>query len=240
MSEHDKQSPLTAGASSAAAPMFSRAAWARILPFLVYIFFIFAVDMLTRAGFALHELRWLYAVKVGAVLAVLLYFWRQYTELHTLRLSPTWGLIALVVGVVVFVLWINLSSGWMVVGTPQGFDPRTDGHIDWLMVVVRIAGAALVVPVMEELFWRSFLLRWIENSDFEAVAPAAVKWSSVAITVVLFGFEHNLWLAGIVAGLAYSVLYMRQGSLWSAILAHAVTNGILGIWIVRSQQWTYW
>jgi CAAX prenyl protease-like protein len=58
--------------------------------------------------------------------------------------------------------------------------------------------------------------------------------------VVLFAFEHNQWLAGIVAGAAYSLLYMFQRGLWSAVLAHAVTNGVLGIWIVRSGMWTYW
>ena len=226
--------------AAAAAPMFSRAAWARILPFLTYIFFIIIVDLLARAGFSQAELRWMYAVKVGAVLLMLLIFYRQYTELHTIRLSPIWALVSIVVGVAVFYLWIGLNASWMIIGSPEGFDPRTGGRIDWLMVAVRIAGAALVVPVMEELFWRSFLMRWIDDVNFESVDPRNVKALSVAITVLLFAFEHNQWLAGIVAGAAYSLLYIRQRSLWSAILAHAVTNAVLGIWIVRSGMWTYW
>lgn len=240
---HDKLSP---GGSPAAvplaepAPMFSRAAWARILPFLIYLFFIVAVDMLGRMGVSEQTLRWMYPVKIGAVLLMLIIGYRHYTELHTLRLSPIWTVISIAVGLLVFVLWIKLDAPWMVVGESAGFNPVTDGRIDWILVALRIAGAALVVPVMEELFWRSFLMRWIVRPDFEQLDPSQVNLKSIAITVVLFGFEHNLWFAGVVAGLAYSLLYMRQRSLWSAILAHAITNGVLGLWIVRSGSWNYW
>ena len=238
MSDQDKQTPVQARAAPAS--MLSGAAWVRILPFLVYLLFIVVADLLARLGVSASALRWLYPVKIFAVVVTLVICWRHYQELHTVRLSPIWAGIAVLVGFVVFVLWISLSSGWMLIGSPTGFDPRTNGQVDWLLVGLRIAGAALVVPVMEELFWRSFLMRWLDKTDFEAVDPAKVRLSSVAIAAVLFGFEHNLWLAGIVAGVAYSVLYMRQRSLWSAIVAHAVTNGILGVWIVRSAEWTFW
>jgi CAAX prenyl protease-like protein len=174
------------------------------------------------------------------VVATLALYWRHYTELHAWRVSAAWTAASVLVGLLVFILWISLSSPWMQIGTPTGFDPRTGGATDWLLVAVRIAGAALVVPVMEELFWRSFLLRWLDNPAFQAVEPARVGLRSVAIAAVLFGFEHNLWLAGIVAGLAYSLLYMRLRSLWAPILAHAVTNGVLGIWVVMTANWSFW
>ncbi len=239
MSERNEQHDLTALAA-ANVPMFSRAAWARILPFLVYIFFIIAVDVLARLGIELQTLRWMYALKIGAVLATLAWFWRDYTELHRWDLGPAASAVALVTGVVVLVLWVSLDASWMVIGAPDGFNPTTGGQIDWLMVAVRIAGAALVVPVMEELFWRSFLMRWIDSDSFHLLDPAQISLKSIVIGVVLFGFEHNLWLAGMVAGAAYSLLYMKQRSLWSSILAHAVTNGLLGVWIVRTGNWTYW
>ncbi|CUI08217.1 CAAX prenyl protease-related protein [Massilia sp. P8910] len=239
MSERNEQPDLTAPAA-ANVPMFSRSAWARILPFLVYIFFIIAVDVLTRLGVDAKALRWMYALKIGAVLATLAWFRRDYTELHSWRLGAPAAAVAVIVGVVVLVLWVSLNADWMVIGAPDGFNPTTGGRIDWLMVAVRIAGAALVVPVMEELFWRSFLMRWIDSDHFESLDPAQISLKSFVIGVVLFGFEHNLWLAGIVAGAAYSLLYMKQRSLWSSILAHAVTNGLLGLWIVRTGNWTYW
>ncbi len=221
-------------------PLFTRAAWARILPFLTYILFILVAELLGRFGWNAHDLRWLYAVKISAVMLVLFLFRRHYTELRDARLGAGAAAVALVAGFVVLVLWVSLNADWMIVGSPDGFKPVDGGRIDWLMVAVRIFGAALVVPVMEELFWRSFLMRWIASPDFEKVDPARVGVKAFAVTVVLFGFEHNLWLAGIVAGAAYGFLYVRHRTLWSPIVAHALTNGLLGAWIVYTGNWSYW
>ena len=122
-----------------------------------------------------------------------------------------------------------------------GFDPRAgDGGIDWALVAVRIFGAAAVVPIMEELFWRSFIMRWIDKPEFLRLAPAAASRRALVITAILFGIEHKLWLAGILAGLAYGGLYMRSNTLWSPILAHAVTNLLLGLWVVATASWSFW
>jgi CAAX prenyl protease-like protein len=220
--------------------MLDRAARARVLPFAAYIAFIFVADMLERMGWTAAELRWLYPVKIGAVLALLLWYRRDYGELARPRLSLGQVGAAVLAGMLVLVLWINLNADWMRVGAASGFDPRRDGALDWLLVACRLAGAALVVPVMEELFWRSYLMRWIEAADFQKVNPAHIKCKSFVVTVILFGFEHNLWLAGIVAGAVYSALYMRVGKLASPVLAHAVTNALLGVWIIVTGHWTYW
>jgi CAAX prenyl protease-like protein len=241
MTEHDDRYAVPATAAIPAdAPMFNRAAWLRILPFAAYLLFIVIGDVLERLGVPQDTLRWLYPAKIALVALLLALFWRQYEELSRIHLKPLHALAALGTGVLVLVLWIGLDAGWMIVGSPAGFDPRVDGRIDWLLVAIRIAGAALVVPVMEELFWRSFLMRWVDSPDFESVEPSQPSIKSFVITVVLFGFEHNLWLAGIVAGAAYSLLYMRHRNLWSPILAHAVTNGLLGVWVVRTGSWSYW
>jgi CAAX prenyl protease-like protein len=246
MTEHeDRIAPPAKAAHPADAPMFSRAAWVRILPFAAYLFFIVAGDVLERLGVAAAVLVWLYPLKIAIVALLLALFWRQYAELglaktRPSRLSSSQALTALATGVLVLVLWISLDAGWMIIGSPSGFDPRSQGQIDWLLVAIRILGAALVVPVMEELFWRSFLMRWIVAPNFESVEPSQLGLKSFIITVLLFGFEHNLWLAGIVAGAAYSLLYMRHRTLWSPILAHAVTNGLLGLWVVRTGNWSYW
>lgn len=60
------------------------------------------------------------------------------------------------------------------------------------------------------------------------------------ITAILFIVAHSLWFAGLLAGMIYSFLYMRSGTLWSAIIAHAVTNGMLGIWIISTGNWDFW
>jgi len=241
MSEHEDHPAASAtNAIPADAPMFNRAAWLRILPFAAYLLFIVIADVLERLGAAPASLRWLYPLKIGLVAVLLALYWRQYDELRGRRLGLAAMLGALAVGVLVLVLWVSLDADWMIVGSAAGFDPRNGGAIDWLLVAIRIAGAALVVPVMEELFWRSFLMRWIVNPDFQTVEPSQLGLKSFFITVFLFGFEHNLWLAGIVAGAAYSLLYLRHRNLWSPILAHAVTNGLLGIWVVATGNWSYW
>lgn len=242
MPNQDQQSGRCAEDAPAAPanPSLSRAAWARILPFITYVFFIFAADLLGRLGWTAHDLRWLYAVKIGAVMLMLLLFRRDYAELKHARPGPAAVAVALASGVLVLVLWVSLDAGWMIIGAPAGFNPTDAGRIDWLMVAMRIFGAALVVPVMEELFWRSFLMRWIVAADFEKVDPRQLKFKSFLITVLLFGFEHNLWLAGMLAGAAYSCLYVRYRTLWAPILAHAMTNGLLGVWIVYTGNWTYW
>jgi CAAX prenyl protease-like protein len=242
MPEHDDQrlAPPAAAAVPVAGPMLGRAAWARMLPFATYLAFIVIGDVLERLGVAGATLRWLYPIKIGAVALLLAIFWRHYTELRHTRTGPKRALVAIAAGVAVLALWISLDAGWMTIGASSGFDPRNDGQLDWALVLVRIAGAALVVPIMEELFWRSFLLRWIKSSDFEKVDPSQVGLKSFIITIVLFGFEHNLWLAGMVAGAVYNVLFMRHRTLWSPILAHAVTNGLLGIWVVATGNWSYW
>ena len=239
MREKDEQ-PGAALEVNPGGSLFNRAAVARIAPFLAYIFFIFATDMLERMGLSAQDLRWLYAARIGAVLLLLAAFWREYGELKLPRFNLAQVAISILTGVVVLVLWVNLTAPWMVIGESAGFDPRTDGQVDWLMVVVRIFGAAAVVPIMEELFWRSFLMRWIVSPDFENVDPAQTTWKAALISIVLFGFEHNLWFAGIVAGVAYSALYVRYRTIWMPILAHAVTNLLLGIWVVQTGNWSYW
>lgn len=240
MSEHDNRYAVPAAALHDGAPMFKRAAWIRILPFAAYLLFIVAQDVLERLGVAPATLRWLYPARIAVVAALLALFWRRFHELASRRLSSAAILAALAVGAGVWGLWVGLDAGWMTVGTSSGFDPRDGGHIDPLLVTLRIAGAVLVVPIMEELFWRSFLMRWVDASDFEAVDAAQPSHKAFLITALLFGFEHNQWLAGIVAGAAYSLLYMHYRNLWAPILAHAVTNGLLGWWVVQTGQWSYW
>ena len=223
-------------------------AFARVVPLAVYVIFLMiesGLVSLQEAEFSWvgeWDLRWIYPVKTIAVAACLAYFWRHYTELTNsfrMRISD-WGL-AIAVGVGVFVLWINLDQEILMLGESGGFDPTTtDGSLNWFFVISRILGAALVVPLMEELFWRSFLLRWIQTPGFLTLEPARVGLKAFIITAVLFGLGHNLWFAGILAGVAYAWLYMRSGNLWVPVISHAVTNAMLGVWIVLTGNWRFW
>ncbi|TCJ15825.1 CAAX prenyl protease-related protein [Parasulfuritortus cantonensis] len=209
---------------------------ARVLPFALYILFLILAEVFGG------DQAWLYPVKIGLVLTALLAFLPQYGELRVLPAQAAWlWLAAPAVGAVVFVAWINLDVGWLSLGSGAGYRPTgPDGGLIWSLAAVRLAGAAVVVPVMEELFWRAFLARWIDRSDFLALAPAALSLRAVLVSSVLFGVEHALWFAGILAGLAYTWLYRASGSLWPAILAHAVTNLMLGVWVLATGNWQFW
>jgi len=224
--------------------IFKSDAFPRVLPFLIFIVFLM-LESWIASGLSLQgfDPRWLYAVRSGLVILCLLFFWSKYTELKKVdsnRLSD-WFL-TLLIGIGVFVIWINLDQSWAKMGEDKLYDPFKAGtkEIDWLLLSFRIAGSALVVPIMEELFWRSFLMRWIEKPDFLSIKANQVAIRALAISAVIFALEHQLWLAGLIAGLAYGWLYIRTGNLWMVIVAHGITNGVLGIWVIQTGQWQFW
>ncbi len=221
----------------------NRAALARVVPFAVFMLLLGLRGALPADGSWGIDPRWVYAVTVLVVGGLLAWWWRDYGELST-QLRPTLqeaGL-AISVGVLVFGLWIKLDAPWMRLGeATAAFVPLdAQGGLMWPLIGVRWIGAALLVPVMEELFWRSFLMRWIENAQFEAVLPQRVGLKAVLLSTFVFMLAHTLWLAAIIAGLAYAWLYVRSGKLWLPVIAHAVTNGLLGVWVVMTGNWAFW
>ena len=213
--------------------------WPRILPFLTYMAFL-GIGYLVPSGSVLEL--WLYPIKIFLVLGLLTYFWSSYKELH----QPHFGqgqemVLASGVGVVVYLLWVRMDWSWAVQGELTGYNPFQEGvMVGWGLAAIRLFGAAVVVPVMEELFWRSFLIRWIVNQDFEKVAFGTFTLGSCVWTVVLFGVEHNLWLAGMMAGVAYNGLWYYTRRLWPCVIAHATTNLLLGIHVLVTQEWQWW
>ena len=217
-------------------------ALARIVPFGAFILFIAAATPLNDLAAQLPmDPRWWYAVRMVVVAGLLVWLWRGYVELGSVRgvRAGDW-LLSVVVGVLVFVLWVHLDFEPLRFADPGGFDARTEGTIDWGFALTRLAGAALMVPVMEELFWRSFVMRWIEKADFLRVDPKEVGAKALGISSAIFALEHHLWFAGLLAGFAYGWLYIRTGNLWVAVLSHGVTNGALGIWILYTGSWQFW
>jgi uncharacterized protein len=224
----------------------SPAAWARVIPFVLFMVLLglrghFSVEE-GEAGKLPFDARWIYAASVLVVGASLVWFWRKYSELRQWGLSLGQVLLSIAVGVLVFVLWTRLTAPWMVLGEPTaGFRPVDEnGELMWTLIAFRWVGAALLVPVMEELFWRGFLMRWVDNQDFEKVDPASVSLKAIALSTLVFMLAHTQWLAAIVAGLAYAWLYKRTRSLWAPVLAHAVTNGVLGGWVILNGYWSFW
>jgi CAAX prenyl protease-like protein len=218
-------------------PFFSSAAFPRIAPFAVFIAFIVVESVLAQPS------PWLAVARGILAAALLALFWNRYVELRAAPSLPAseW-LLAIFAGFAVFAVWITFDSGWAVVGgESKGFAPlNADGSIDWMLAGLRLFAFALVVPVMEELFWRSFLLRWIDRRNFLALDPRNASWTAFAISCALFACEHSLWFAGLIAGVVYTWVYKRTGNLRAPIVSHAITNGTLGLWILATGQWRFW
>lgn len=234
--------------------LFDRPLIARALPFFLFMALLALRAGLPADGSAGVDPRWIYGLTVLLVGASLVWFWRAYVELHQMPALKDVAL-AVVVGLLVYVLWVNLDADWMqtdkllpMLGLAAGasgaaavFVPLdAQGQIMWPLVAVRWIGAALLVPIMEELFWRSFLMRWVDDPGFQRVDPRSVSMRAVLVSTFAFMLVHTLWLAAIVAGLAYAWLYKKTGSLWVPVISHAVTNGVLGVHVVQTGQWHYW
>ncbi len=229
---------------------FKRLATARALPFAVYILFLGLNNVLAKfLAPVMPDARWLYAFRVSVVAMLLAWFWRQYIELNQSksllrfsRLNIQFYSVSIFAGMFVFALWIVKYPNWAMTGDMTGFDPtRLDNKgIDVALALIRLSGAALIVPIMEELFWRSFLMRWLDNQNFTQVNPTTVSTFAFASTAILFALSHKLWLAGLFAGLIYAWLYQYTRNLWAPVIAHAVTNGSLGVWVIYSGNWQYW
>jgi CAAX prenyl protease-like protein len=225
----------------------TRGALPRVLPFAAFIALLAASPLLE----AHVDPRWLAVGRGLVAAALLLFFWRTYDELRS-KPGPGTGQVpvpdlgqvaaAMGLGVAVAIAWIGLDFGWTHIGDPgPGFVPlRADGSLDPLLVLLRLFGFVLVVPVMEELFWRSFLMRRVDRADFLALDPRATSLLALAVTSIAFALEHREWVAGLLAGLVYGMLYRRTGNLRACIASHASTNLTIAGWILATGAWTLW
>ena len=155
-------------------------------------------------------------------------------------------LLGTIVGLLGFAGWVLIDSvtpHLKFLGARVAYSPYheiANPTVRTLFLAVRFYGLALMVPVMEELFWRSFLLRWITDQDFEKLPVGTFSWSAFAIVAAVFGVSHPEWLAGILFACAMALLLRRTRSLFACIVAHAVTNLALGIFVLTTGQWHFW
>ena len=157
----------------------------------------------------------------------------------------TFSFEAIVVGFAVFAAWVGLDAFYPKFGDPgKAWTPlkhyEAAPALGWLVVICRTVGSSVVVPPIEEAFYRSFVYRWIVSPEFTQIELRQRSVKALAITSLMFGFAHREWLPGILCGLAYQALTLRAGHLGPAISAHAVTNLLLGGWVVFKGAWQFW
>ncbi len=178
------------------------------------------------------------------VVGALLWCWRhEYAADIRPSLSFSEWVTALCCGLLALVIWIAPDEYLFQFGQNSGFDPYAfgwPGAATKGLIAARLIGAGVVVPVMEELFWRSFLMRYLINPNFRSVPMGAFAWFSFIGVAILFGLEHHRVIVGIVAGVIYNLLLILQKKLRGAILAHGITNLGLGIYVLLTGSWMFW
>jgi exosortase E/protease (VPEID-CTERM system) len=167
-----------------------------------------------------------YALRMAFGVLTLALLWGKYGDL---RWREPGALVACLLGLALGLVW--LGSGW-----PFPADPNQSGSSSGLWLLVRALGFSTVVPLAEELAFRGYLLRVLQNRRFERVPFRSGPWWAVAISSLVFGALHERWLAATVAGLVYALIQIRGGRLRDAVLAHAATNATLAAFALALQN----
>ena len=216
-----------------------RATLAYIAPFLVFV-----GCMAIKA--ALHPAaHWYYPAQFLAVLLTI-----GFVSRPVLRFRAAFPLASIGVGIAVFLIWIGPDVLWgyrhhwlfenAVTGSPvSSIAPALRQNVVFLGL--RVAVSVALVPVLEELFWRGWLMRWLIDQDFLKVPLGTYARNAFWIVAVLFATEHGpYWEVGLAAGIVYNWWMVRTRNLADCMLAHAVTNGLLAGYVLTAGQWQYW
>jgi CAAX prenyl protease-like protein len=212
-------------------------------PFGIFILFLSLSQGLEAAHIAPGGLAPIYLVfpLQTVVCAAALIFYGPRYRLH----APRNSLLAVSIGIFACALWVSPQVLFHQPPRLVGFNPGIFAGrpvLYWAEIIFRFLRLVLVVPFLEEIFWRGFLLRFFINEDFEAVPFGTYGPLANAVVALGFMLEHSLhdWPAALATGLLYNMVAYRSRSLSSCILAHAITNALLGAFIMFTAQWGFW
>lgn len=208
-------------------------------PFAVFMLWL-AVDKVVPLANPAKEL-----LRDAVLLAAILGFSRRVLP----RSAPHW-FASVLLGIGVCGLWIapdTLIPGWR---THWLFQNSITGRVTTsiapasltpLMLMLRTVRAALLVPILEELFWRGWLPRWIQDSRIDRVPLGQYTPLAFWATAVLFAAEHGpFWEVGLLTGIIYNWWMRRTRSLGDLVLVHAVTNLSLSVFVIATRNWAFW
>jgi CAAX protease family protein len=212
-----------------------------VLPFVLFLAFLASNRYAPGA--------WVEAMYAAGFFVVLTAAFICSRHIVTWRLVNFWGSAAL--GVALFVVWVGpdllwpaYRESWLfhngIVGAPKSSLPA-GVKASVRFMTFRVLSSTVNVPVLEELFWRGWLMRWLISSDFRKVPLGTYSAQSFWLVAVLFATEHGpYWDVGLIAGVVFNWWMTRTRSLADCIVLHAVTNGCLAAYVLIRNQWQYW
>ena len=188
---------------------------------------------------------WVHPAQIVICGALLFRWWHLY-EWH----PPARVFFTVFIGILALVLWVSplayvVESFHPASKRVPGFDPAffgAGGLPYFLNLGCRFVRLVIIVPLVEEIFWRGFLLRWLIDSDFTKVPFGTFQWKSFGIVALLFMLEHTPpdWPAALLTGALFNLVAIRTRSLSSCVLVHAITNLGLGLYILRTGRTGFW
>jgi len=194
---------------------------------------------------------WVYTAKIALCLAAIGFVLPGYRE-FPLRVSP----LSVLVGVVGIVVWVGLCKldleqkllapsglGWLVgTGERSQFDPfeQIEAHPAWVwgFLAVRFLGLVVVIAVIEEFFLRGFVMRLVVAADWWNVPLGKVTIPAVLVGTLVPMAMHPAELFAAAAWFSLVTwLMIKTRNIWDCVVAHAVTNLLLGVYVVTSGEW---
>jgi CAAX prenyl protease-like protein len=266
MNTNEKKAAEPAKKNSKKARRMDQAAYRHAAPFVLWLGIVLLANMmhLTEGSgtediksLNLVSLPVLYAIRTAICLVALFICrpWRYYSALNPKNILPAIGL-----GLGVFVLWIGLETEfvkslcpslaglyetWCVkpfgaMREPLETTPYAPSVCGVMMTAVRFIGSAFVISIIEEFFWRGYLLRTARTPDFLDIDIGQLHWPSFLIVAAIFAIEHNEVLAGFICGIVYGLFYIKTKDIWAAAIAHITTNAVLGIYVLATGKYIFW
>jgi uncharacterized protein len=215
-----------------------------ILPFVMYL----AGTALASQFPQVYPL--LYFCVVILTAGLLIRCWRFYEVV-----KPHWKILdAVAVGILGIALWVFLCQfqfeAMLAESLPTFLQPKPRVGLNpfeqissryvWGFIFIRLIGLAILVPAVEEIFWRGFLARWLVSEKWEEIPIGKFTVSSFLFVTLLFTTAHPEWIAAAVYCSLLNGYLIWKKDLWSCIVAHGVSNLVLGIYVLATAQYQLW
>jgi exosortase E/protease (VPEID-CTERM system) len=202
-------------------------------PLLVPVLTWIAVGLVTSMFGGHHDP--FYIARVAAAGGAL---WVYRRKIRQMYLPPT--ALSVLVGLLVGIVWIAVPYSAHMDASKENLIVTLGraGFIGW--IIVRCIGSIVVVPLCEELAFRGYLARRLMRREFWDVPFGKLSWVGILGSAVVFGAVHDRWALGIFAGFLFAWIVRRSGRLTDGVVAHAVSNALIAIWVLVSGNWQHW